>query len=93
MELLNAETTADPPPTAKDDNQRNKQQQGQKQVLRLRRRMTTKNRHQQRQLQQRMRGSLHCGGKCAAFGRDDITLQWLNAKTTADPPPAAKDDN
>jgi len=54
--------------------------------------MTTKNRNQQRQLQQQrqMRGSLHCGGKCAAFGRDDIILEWLNAKTTAGPAPTAK---
>jgi len=22
----------------------------------------------------KMRGSLHCGGKCAAFGRDDASL-------------------
>ena len=45
---------------------KNKQRQRQKQVLRLRRRMTTKNNGNGE-----MRGSLHCGGKVAAFGRDD----------------------
>jgi hypothetical protein len=24
-----------------------------------------------------IQGSLHCGGKCAAFGRDDVGLWWV----------------
>jgi hypothetical protein len=35
----------------------------------------------------KIQGSLRYGGKCAAFGRDDVILEWVRRaeKTTADP--------